>query len=102
MLLCCHACTRYLGFDPSLFGDLHELGAFQELGKLIDSSMQLDDIIEYYREVSGVYDNKLMALPMTGLAPLMYYRRYLVHYECTMRPAMFVCVCMLLVMDVLT
>lgn len=26
-------------------------------------------------QVSGVYDNKLMALPMTGVAPLMYYRR---------------------------
>ncbi|KAJ9511504.1 hypothetical protein QJQ45_029834 [Haematococcus lacustris] len=64
--------------DPSLTGTVALYKAFADLGPLIgrvpESMLQYNDILPFYRLVSGVYNKKIIGLPLDGDNFLLYYR----------------------------
>ncbi|KAL6750966.1 hypothetical protein V8C86DRAFT_758565 [Haematococcus lacustris] len=64
--------------DPSITGTVALYKGFADLGPLIrqvpESMLQYNDFLPFYRLVSGVYDKKIIGLPMDGDNFLLYYR----------------------------
>ncbi|KAJ9511227.1 hypothetical protein QJQ45_017170, partial [Haematococcus lacustris] len=64
--------------DPSLTGTVALYKGFADLGPLIgrvpESMLQYNDILPFYRLVSGVYNKRIIGLPMDGDNFLLYYR----------------------------
>ncbi|KAJ9511485.1 hypothetical protein QJQ45_029847 [Haematococcus lacustris] len=65
--------------DPAVTGTVALYKGFADLGPLIrhvsEATLLYNDILPFYRLVSGVYNKRIIGLPMDGDSFLLYYRR---------------------------